>query len=401
MKSLSYFSLLKIVLHGRSAGKILLATFFSFTFSIAVILCTFGLMDGFDYLLKSGLRHSSGDLLVTSKKGFFKWEEDLKTSISSTDPLSVAPVVQTEAFALHEGVSKGVLVRGVEHINFSEATGVKFEVKEGEIVIGKELALALKVKEGDDIALTFGKGNESGESLPSVKLFKVSDIIEHGIYQKDLRIVYIDRTEISKVLDVGDWINLLIVTFKDPLKPLVDLEDIKKSQTQIRERLSSQFYVRPFWSEYSYLIEAVKIEKLSITLILQLIVVVAVFNIIAFVIYIMEKKSQDFFFLRAIGLSLNQLVYFWFISMTLLWVFACAGAYALSQLFNWGLANLSFLQIPGEIYVLSALQIKLDTTSYVTVYLLSLFWVLLSGIIGHWRLKRRPIMQGLRQEFSA
>jgi len=401
MKSLSYFSLLKIVLHGRSAGKILLATFFSFTFSIAVILCTFGLMDGFDYLLKSGLRHSSGDLLVTSKKGFFKWEEDLKTSISSTDPLSVAPVVQTEAFALHEGVSKGVLVRGVEHINFSEATGVKFEVKEGEIVIGKELALALKVKEGDYIALTFGKGNESGESLPSVKLFKVSDIIEHGIYQKDLRIVYIDRTEISKVLDVGDWINLLIVTFKDPLKPLVDLEDIKKSQTQIRERLSSQFYVRPFWSEYSYLIEAVKIEKLSITLILQLIVVVAVFNIIAFVIYIMEKKSQDFFFLRAIGLSLNQLVYFWFISMTLLWVFACAGAYALSQLFNWGLANLSFLQIPGEIYVLSALQIKLDTTSYVTVYLLSLFWVLLSGIIGHWRLKRRPIMQGLRQEFSA
>ncbi len=401
MKSLSYFSLLKIVLHGRSAGKILLATFFSFTFSIAVILCTFGLMDGFDYLLKSGLRHSSGDLLVTSKKGFFKWGEDLKTSISSTDPLSVAPVVQTEAFALHEGVSKGVLVRGVEHRNFSEATGVKFEVKEGEIVIGKELALALKVKEGDDIALTFGKGNESGESLPSVKLFKVSDIIEHGIYQKDLRIVYIDRTEISKVLDVGDWINLLIITFKDPLKPLVDLEDIKKSQTQIREKLSSQFYVRPFWSEYSYLIEAVKIEKLSITLILQLIVVVAVFNIIAFVIYIMEKKSQDFFFLRAIGLSLNQLVYFWFISMTLLWVFACAGAYALSQLFNWGLANLSFLQIPGEIYVLSALQIKLDTTSYVTVYLLSLFWVLLSGIIGHWRLKRRPIMQGLRQEFSA
>jgi ABC-type lipoprotein release transport system permease subunit len=401
MKSLSYFSLLKIVLHGRSAGKILLATFFSFTFSIAVILCTFGLMDGFDYLLKSGLRHSSGDLLVTSKKGFFKWGEDLKTSISSTDPLSVAPVVQTEAFALHEGVSKGVLVRGVEHRNFSEATGVKFEVNEGEIVIGKELALALKVKEGDDIALTFGKGNESGESLPSVKLFKVSDIIEHGIYQKDLRIVYIDRTEISKVLDVGDWINLLIITFKDPLKPLVDLEDIKKTQTQIREKLSSQFYVRPFWSEYSYLIEAVKIEKLSITLILQLIVIVAVFNIIAFVIYIMEKKSQDFFFLRAIGLSLNQLVYFWFISMTLLWVFACAGAYALSQLFNWGLANLSFLQIPGEIYVLSALQIKLDTTSYVTVYLLSLFWVLLSGVIGYWRLKRRPIMQGLRQEFSA
>jgi hypothetical protein len=30
-----------------------------------------------------------------------------------------------------------------------------------------------------------------------------------------------------------------------------------------------------------------------------------------------------------------------------------------------------------------------------------LLWVLLAGIVGYWRLKRRPIMQGLRQEFSA
>jgi ABC-type lipoprotein release transport system permease subunit len=257
------------------------------------------------------------------------------------------------------------------------------------------------VKPGDAIALTFGKGNESSDSLPSVRLFTVSQVIQHGIYQKDLRFVYIDRKEIADILNVGSWINLLILTFKDPIKPLVDLEEIQAKQYEIRRQLPIQYFVRPFWSEYSYLIEAVKIEKLSITLILQLIVVVAVFNIIAFVIYIMEKKSQDFFFLRAIGLSLNQLVYFWFVTMILLWFFSCIGAYILAEFFNWSLANLSFLQIPGEIYVLSALQIKLDVKSYATVYILSLLWVLISGAIGYWRLKRRPIMQGLRQEFSA
>jgi ABC-type lipoprotein release transport system permease subunit len=401
MKSLSFYSLLKIVLHGRSAGKILLATLLSFSFSIAVILCTFGLMDGFDHLLKTGLRHSSGDLLITSKKGFFKLEDDLQRVIKTSDPLAISSIIQTEAFALHEGVSKGVLVRGVDDRDFSEATGVKFALKEGEIVIGKELALALKVKPGDAIALTFGKGNESSDSLPSVRLFTVSQVIQHGIYQKDLRFVYIDREEIADILNVGSWINLLIVTYKDPIKPLVELEEIQAKQYEIRRQVPIQYFVRPFWSEYSYLIEAVKIEKLSITLILQLIVVVAVFNIIAFVIYIMEKKSQDFFFLRAIGLSLNQLVYFWFVTMTLLWFFACIGAYILAEFFNWSLANLSFLQIPGEIYVLSALQIKLDVKSYATVYILSLLWVLISGAIGYWRLKRRPIMQGLRQEFSA
>ena len=77
------------------------------------------------------------------------------------------------------------------------------------------------------------------------------------------------------------------------------------------------------------------------------------------------------------------------------------GAYFLSHLFNWSLQNLEFLQIPGEIYVLSSPSISLDLMAYVTVYGVSLFWILLAAFIGYLRLKRRPIIQGLRQEFSA
>lgn len=400
MKSNSYLSILKIVLHGRSAGKILLATLFSFTFSIAVILCTFGLMDGFDHLLKSGLRHSSGDILVTSKKGFFPLTDELKGHFENLKPLAVAPVIQTEAFALYQGMSKGVLVRGVEPENFSEATGLKIDLPAGGLVIGEELARVLKLAPGDEMALTFGRGNESSDSLPSVRMFKISGLINHGIYQKDLRFVYLRREDLAEVLNVRDWVNLVILTTQDPKKPLPTLEVVRADQQKLRNYLVSDFLVRPFWSEYSFLIEAVKVEKLSISLILQLIVVVAVFNIMAFVIYIMEKKAQDFFFLRAVGLSLKKLMRFWFVSALILWGLACTGAYLLSQIFNWSLAHLSFLQIPGEIYVLSSLQIRLDTTAYVTVYLVSLFWVLVAGAFGYWRLNRRSIVQGLRQEFS-
>jgi ABC-type lipoprotein release transport system permease subunit len=396
----SYLSILRVVLHGRSAGKILLATLFSFTFSIAVILCTFGLMDGFDHLLKSGLRHSSGDLLVTSKKGFFRVTETLKENFKTINPLAVAPVIQTEAFALHQGISKGVLVRGIEPANFSSATGLKVNLPNDGVVIGEELARALKVVPGDEIALTFGRGNESSESLPTVRLYKISGLIKHGIYQKDLRLVYLPRKNLADVLDVKDWVNLVILTTQDPAQPLESLEVIQKDQQKLRRQLDQDFFVRPFWSEYTFLIEAVKVEKLSISMILQMIVIVAVFNIMAFVIYIMEKKAQDFFFLRAVGLSLKSLMRFWFISIFIVWAVACAGAYVLSLIFNWSLANVSFLQIPGEIYVLSSLQIRLDSTAYITVYLVSLLWVLIAGLFGYWRLKRRPIVQGLRQEFG-
>lgn len=397
----SYLSILKIVLHGRSAGKILLATIFSFTFSIAVILCTFGLMDGFDHLLKSGLRHSSGDVLVTNRKGFFTLTPDLRSKLESVNPLSIAPVIQTEAFAIFGETSKGVQVRGIEGYNFSGATGLKIDVPRGGIVIGKELARQLNIKNGDPIALTFGRGNESSDALPMIQTFTLSGVVEHGIYQKDLRFVYLNRSDLADILELGNKINLVILSSEEVNKPLESLEPIKKDQKLLRENLGGDFIVRPFWNEYEFLIEAVKVEKFSISLVLQLIVVVAIFNIIAFVIYIMEKKAQDFFFLRAVGLSLKALNQFWFYSVLIIWFVSCIGAYLVSIFFNWSLQHLSFLQIPGEIYVLSALNIRLDFMAYITVYGVSLMWILLAVFIGYWRMKRKPIIQGLRQEFSS
>ena len=397
----SYLSILKISLHGRSASKILLATIFSFTFSIAVILCTFGLMDGFDHLLKSGLRHSSGDILITNRNGFFLMTPDLAAQINTIKPLVISEVIQTEAFAMFGEMSKGVLVRGVDDELFSKATGLKLTIPPDGIVVGEELARQLNIKPGDSLALTFGKGNETAQSLPMIQNFKLSSVIKHGIYQKDLRCVYLKRKNLSELLGLGSKVNLLILATEPTYPPLQSLDPILKDQQHLLTQLGSQYVVKPFWHEYDFLIKAVKVEKFSISLILQLIVVVAVFNIIAFVIYIMEKKAQDFFFLRAVGLSLNALSKFWFLSVLIIWGLSCFGAHILSLIFDWSLQHLSFLQIPGEIYVLSALHLRLDFLAYVTVYGLSLLWILLATFVGYLRLKRRPIVEGLRQEFSA
>lgn len=397
----SYKSILKIVLHGRSAGKILLATIFSFTFSIAVILCTFGLMDGFDHLLKSGLRHSSGDVLITSKRGFFNYTTDLRRIADLVHPTAVAPVIQSEAFALYGEASKGVLIRGIEDASFSEATGLNVKVPRGEIALGEELAKQLKVERGDNVSLMLAKGNDSGESLPTIETFTVGQTVKHGIYQKDLRFVYLNGDELGEILNLRGNINLLIIGVEDASRALSSLDKVTRAQETLRGELSSQYLVKPFWHEYEYLLEAVKYEKASISLILQLIVVVAIFNIIAFVIYIMEKKAQEFFFLRAVGLSLKSLSRFWFISVVYIWIASCIGAYFFTEFFNWCLKNVSFLQIPGEVYVLSSLSVRLDAEAYITVYGASFVWILLASCIGYLRLKKRPIIQGLRQEFSS
>lgn len=376
-----------------------MATFFSFTFSIAVILCTFGLMDGFDHLLKTGLRQSTGDVILTNKKGFFRTSE-VAGSVDSTKPLTAAPVIQTEAFALANGASQGVLVKGVDSESFEKASGLRIKAGESQIVIGEELSKALSVKKGDNLALALGKGNVSGGALPSIRVFQVADIIKHGIYQKDLRFVYLNRPELAELIGVGDKINMMILTYYPVDEAITDLDPISTKALDLRLGLIGDYRVRPFWDEYAFLIEAVKVEKFSISLILQLIVLVAVFNIIAFVIFVMEKKAQDFFFLRAVGLSLKDIMNFWLRSILILWAFSCVGAWLLSHVFNWSLQNLPIFKVPGQIYVLSELSIRLDLLDYVTVSAISLFWVLVAAGIGYFRLRNRPIIEGLRQEFS-
>jgi ABC-type lipoprotein release transport system permease subunit len=396
----SYFSIAKIILQGRAGGKILIATILSFTFSITVILCTFGLMDGFDQLLKSGLRHSSGDLLLTHRKGFFTFDEKLKKNLDSIKPLASAPLIQAEAFASFDESSRGILIRGVDTAEFAAATGLHLSIPVGTIAIGEELSHQLKVKPGQSIALTLAKGASLGNSIPVIETLEVSSIVKHGIYQKDLRLTYMNRDELSSLLNLGHHINLLILGLEDPLKKIDDLDMISKKKTDLQQKLSSNYLVRPFWSEYDFLIEAVKVEKFSISLILQLIVIVALFNIMAFIIYMMEKKSQDFFLLRAIGLSLNQLSQFWFISLIGIWMVSCLGAIFLAEVFNLSLKVIPFFQIPGEIYVLSSLSLDLKLKSYIIVFSLSLAWVSLAAALGHQRLRKRAILTGLREEFN-
>jgi ABC-type lipoprotein release transport system permease subunit len=164
--------------------------------------------------------------------------------------------------------------------------------------------------------------------------------------------------------------------------------------------ISSPFVINENWKEYSTLIEAVAVEKKSISLVLQIIVVVSIFNILAFVLFLMEKKSQDFFLLRSLGVSKKQLSKFWFLTFSLIWIFGSLTALALTSLFDFIIQNVSFFQLPGDIYVLSKLSLMLDLSDYTIVFLSSLVWVMLIGFFMVRKINKKVILVGLRQEFK-
>jgi len=370
----------------------MLATLISFAFSIAVILSTVGLMSGFEYALKYGVRSSTGDLTITSRTGFFEITAAVAQELKNN--FEYSKVIQSEGFVVGNDHSYGVLVRGIAPREFNHLTALNLSMESDEIVIGSELAKSLGVRPGDALTLTMASSKQSQLGLPSLYSFKVRSIVIHGIYEKDLRFVYLHRETLAKIIGSGERANMLV------LKRLNLADSIEELQKKLSGTLDYTYIIRPYWHEFSGLLKAVEVEKFSITLMLQLIVVIAVFNISAFIIYVNEKKAQDYFLLRVLGLESKRLTFFWYFIMLMIWGMACVISLGFLQGFNWALANLSIFNIPGKIYVLSRLQLILAFKDYLIIFSLSLLWMLLITFILVRRWNNKTILSGLRREFQ-
>jgi len=394
---LPFWALFKIIMEGRSSTRFLIAAILSFAFSIAVILCTVGLMDGFESTLVKSLQNASGDLILNSRDGFFHYDKKLLRLIESPHVEEITPIIQLEGFAINGELSKGVLVKGIDTKTFSTVTGLDIQLNEKEIVVGQNLLNSLDAKVGDELYFAFASDKQSNQGSPILTSFTVAAVVEHGVYEKDLRFVYMPRSAVIDLFDyTADTANVALVK----TSKYIVMDELKELQHQISLSLPQNFYIETFWNEYKTLLDAVEVEKISISMILQLIVVVAIFNIIAFVIFISEKKSQELFLLRALGLCLQTITRFWFLMMSLVWVVSCFASVFMTEFFNYLLVNLSFFKLPGEIYVLNRLSVQLTTMDYVTVFGLAFLWILVIGVISIYRLKKKSLLHGLRQEFA-
>lgn len=386
---------LSIILSAKTSLKFSVGVVLGLAFSIAVILGTFGIMDGFEASMKKSLRGSQGDLYLYSEKSTFIIDENLKRALKGPEINLYSATYQTQGFLLKGEQSKGVLIRGIEPDSFSKVTKLKISLNEDGCAIGSELSKKLGVKKGDYITLAFGNNNRGRLGVPELQRFRVDDIVSHGIYEKDLRSVYLSLKALQNSYLVSDRVNLILISAKNPSD-----ESLLNLRRTLLNELGLEYNIRLYWQEFSSLIEAVKVEKFMIGLILQMVVVIAIFNVLAFIIFLNEQKSRELFLLKALGFSQKMVARSWFMLVMIIWSLSCFFSLFLIRLLKWALVNISFLQLPPEVYHLTNLEIILDSKDYVIVFSLALLWLMVfSGVLLH-RLKKRPILEGLRREFA-
>ena len=294
------------------------AAILSFSFSMAVILGTMGVMDGFEFALKKGLNQANGDMIITKSRSFFKDDDRIISEVQNNSDLQVSAAIQTQGFVVQEDSSKGVLIFAIEPNTFNIINNLTLSISKGEIVIGTELAKHFAVKAGDSLTVAFAGGDSSFNELAKLISFKVVNIVDHGLYEKNIRTVYLHKKDVEQILGLSDKSNQLFLKFKNS-----SIEKIKYFVSDFNYSYGPIYRAFPYWHEFAPLLEAVKVEKVTLTVILQIVVLVAIFNVLALIIFLRRKRAPEIFILQALGMSRPEMTRSWMGLILLMWVVAC------------------------------------------------------------------------------
>ena len=102
----------------RSTKNFIIWVVLGVGFSVAVILSTIGIMEGFETSLRANLREASGDLIITSEEGFFD-RADLKKRLEKRyRSTEVAEVIRSQGFLINNKITKGAVFIGVTRDSF-------------------------------------------------------------------------------------------------------------------------------------------------------------------------------------------------------------------------------------------------------------------------------------------
>ena len=310
----------------KSEGYVSIFSWFSIigiALGVAAIIIVMSVMNGFRANLTERLIGVNSHLNIYSFNEKINLEEvnTLKNNLDSKAYDKLLPSIETQGLVISNEVSKGVIIRGYEDLNSSHYLYNKIITKKlssinfNQIIIGDALAKELNLQIGGKLKLAIPKTDKSllGE-IPRFKTLTVSGIFDFGMYEYDVGLVFISLELAQRLLLFEDnHFNRVEFYLKNPL--LVDKFKSQVDLNIINKGLS--LYSLSWVERNSSLMNALKVEKNVMFLILTLIIVVASMNIISGLVIFVKEKNKDIAILKTLGFNkIGILKVFFLIGLT-------------------------------------------------------------------------------------
>jgi len=275
---------------------------------VAALITVLSVMNGLESELRTRLLSLTAHATLNAAGApIGDWQTRIRQLQGSPGLTAAAPFLDTDAMLSRQPSMSGAIVRGIDPGLEAQVSSIGDAMREGRlsdltpnsnrIILGRMLAYQLQVGMGDQVTVMI-PGNAGGASdaiVPRLRDFYVAGIFEVGLQEHDsvLALVNLQDAEAFRGIDGPTGIRL---KFYDVLKA----PELARSAAA---RLSPGLRVRDWTEDNQAYFRAIRIEKTMMGLMLMLIVAVAVFNIVATLIMVVNDKRTDIAILRTVGLS--------------------------------------------------------------------------------------------------
>ena len=366
---------------------------------VATLIIVTSVMNGFQHEIVDKLSGINGHIVIKSDEGVNRdrLNELIKKLHTISNITKINPVLQQNALFANKNRFDGVMTISFLNDNaFKIISGSKIKDSVG---IGTFFAAKNNVKIGDKLTIISPKTIDSvvGE-LPVSKTFIVGYIFESGMYQYDSQMIVLPF-EMSKKLFFLDGVTDIRIFIKNPM--LVD--NIKN---EIYKFLSNDEFLFDWRGYNTNLLNAVKVEKNVMFLILMLIILVAGFNIITSMVMLVKDKVKDIAILKTVGFSNFSIMKIFFYCGSMIGLFGTFIGGVFGLLFSYYIDDIKSLLeklldmnlFPAEIYYLLELPSKVEISEVVLIIVATLVVAFLSSIFPAIKAAKMKPLDILRYE---
>ena len=331
--------------------------------SVAAILLTFSIVNGFQSTISSKLYAFWGHIQISAING-----ASINDDSQITKKIKRISNIQSVSAFLNQTMilAKDVEIEGLNAKGIADFTSIPNLIQgrliqrndqspSKEIVLSKNIATKLKMVIGDQVSLYFFQNNQVQE-----RKLKVVGLFHSGIEEYDLKNVFVDIQLLQQMIQTPAAISGYQISLKD-------LSKITETQNEIQSILPDNWVNSASANLYPQLFDWIQVQNINRNITIIIMLLIAVVNLITCLLILLLERIPMIGSLNAMGAthSMIQKVFLYQASFI-----ACIGI-GLGLLIGLGLSLLQFkfqwIQLDESAYLINTLPIQIQPLQVIGV----------------------------------
>ena len=395
----------------RHSGFITLLTGISIggvALGVTALLTVLAVMNGFENEIQTRIAGTDAHVILLGQSTAGVHDAGPLVARVKREPgvLGVAPFTYVKAMVFHEGLTEGLVVKGVDLASERSVTTVGRHIEppldsiplltaDGlpGIVLGSELAARLDARVGDRILLATLTG-EPGSAFgfaPRLKAFRLVGLFSSGLYTYDSSFGFTAIPSAQQFFDLGDAVTGIEIK-------LADMFDAPRFARTLMRELDAPGLRANNWIELNRnLFTWMKLEKTVMFVILALIVLVATFNIVSTLFMVVLEKRRDIGVLKSLGATNGTVLKVFLFEGLLIGGFGTGLGVLLGAALITVLGRYPFVRLPGDVYFIERLPVRPEGGDFAAVIAAALALCLVAALYPAWRASRLDPVEAIRR----